>query len=71
MKVKKGLPPIMKAWGECRMASGIMPGKKMSDRQYSVAKTCVAKKMASSLGSSKGAKKAKTGAKVGVKAKKK
>lgn len=45
MKVKKKLPPILKAWGECRRASGILPGKKMSARQYSAAKACVAKKM--------------------------
>lgn len=63
MKVKKGLPPIMKAWSACRVESGILPGKKMSDRQYSIAKTCVAKKMAGSMGNAKGAKKAKAGAK--------
>lgn len=46
MKVKKKLPPILKAWGECRRATGILPGKKMSTKQYSAAKSCVAKRMA-------------------------
>ena len=45
MHIKKKLPPILKAWGECRRASGILPGKKMSAKQYNVAKSCVAKKM--------------------------
>lgn len=45
MKVKRKLPPILKAWGECRRASGILPGKKMSDKQYTEAKSCVARRM--------------------------
>lgn len=45
MKVKRKLPPILKAWGECRRQSGILPGKKMSNSQYATAKSCVAKKM--------------------------
>jgi hypothetical protein len=35
----------MKAWGECRRATGILPGKKMSGKQYTEAKSCVARKM--------------------------
>jgi hypothetical protein len=45
MKVKRKLPPILKAWGECRRATGILPGKKMSKKQYGMAKSCVSKKM--------------------------
>jgi hypothetical protein len=45
MAKKRTLPPIMKAWGECRMSTGIKPGVKMSGRQYDDAKACVARKM--------------------------
>jgi len=48
---KRKLPPIMKAWGECRMSTGIKPGVKMSTRQYDDAKACVAKKMRVAVGS--------------------
>jgi len=47
---KKGLPPIMKAWGECRIATGIKPGVKMSTRQYNEAKSCVDRKMRMQMG---------------------
>lgn len=50
MKVKRTLPPILKAWGECRRSTGILPGKKMSPKQYADAKSCVAKKMKTSEG---------------------
>lgn len=45
MKVKRKLPAILKAWGECRRATGILPGKTMSAKQYNAAKSCVAKRM--------------------------
>jgi hypothetical protein len=50
MKVKRQLPPILKAWGECRRATGILPGKKMSTKQYAEAKSCVAKRMKTAEG---------------------
>lgn len=60
---KRTLPPIMKAWGECRLSTGIKPGVKMSSKQYDDAKSCVNRKMRAEMG--------KKGIKAAVKAAKK
>lgn len=42
---KRGLPPVLKAWKECRDEVGAKPFKKMSPSMKSRAQACVDRKM--------------------------
>ena len=42
---RKGLPPILRAWKNCREELGVKPFKKMSPATKSRVRACVAKRM--------------------------
>lgn len=42
---KRGLPPVLKAWKECRDEVGARPFKKMSPSMKAKARACVDRKM--------------------------